>query len=344
METRFKRKKSKCNIVVISLFHGLGASRLALEDVEHLNVLRCYSSEIDEYAIKTADKNFPQDIDHKLGNIISIDWKKIKKEIFDAFGDVKILLIGGSPCQGFSIAGRMEGSLTVCGIDVMSSEQYMSMKQSNFVFKGQSYLIWEFIRALKEVSPAYFLLENVRVTNKWLPMFNVALGREPLNINSALLGPQYRDRYYWHNLGNINLPIDKRGDMVLGDILESNNEDTEKCILSEKAISFMKAKVRDKNRIKKGLRLKTRWEHCNINVPQKKAYTLTASMYKGVPHNVTLVNWIWRTLTVRECARLQSIRDSFVFPCSKSQSLKMIGNSFTVAPITYILSHIKEST
>ena len=123
------------------------------------------------------------------------------------------------------MAGKLKGSSTACGVDVDSLRLYMILKKRGFKFNGQSYLFWEYIRALRTINPDYFMLENVRVTKKWLPMFNEAMGVEPLRINSSLVSAQNRDRYYWHNLGEIAQPDDERKHLVIRDILEDNVSD-----------------------------------------------------------------------------------------------------------------------
>ena len=216
----------KREVVIVSLFDGLSGGRVSFDRVEHIEVLRYYSSEVDPYAIKVADKNYPQDKVYRLGDVTKIDGVKLLAEIRAEFGDVAIILIGGSPCQGFSMAGKLKGSSTACGIDVVSLEQYLDLKAQNFEFDGQSYLLWEFVRIQKEIVPDYFMLENVRVTKKWLPMFNEAMGIKPLRINSLLVSAQNRDRYYWHNLGHIEQPDDDRKLLVIRDILDYSVSDS----------------------------------------------------------------------------------------------------------------------
>jgi len=186
---------------VLSLFDGMSCGRIALERVG-IKVDNYYSSEIDKYAIQVADKNYPQDGDKRLGSVIYLDEEYLKSLDID-------LLIGGSPCQGFSMAGKMKGSSTKCGKDVTTLEQYLVLKDMGFEFDGQSYLFWEYIRVMRAIKPKYFFLENVRITKKWLPMFNEAMGVEPTRINSSLVSAQNRDRYYWHNFGEIPQPEDK---------------------------------------------------------------------------------------------------------------------------------------
>lgn len=206
------------DLVVVSLFDGLSGGRIALSRVPHLNVLRYYSSEVDTYAIKIADKNFPQDTPYRLGDVTKVDGKALKETISKEFPNTSILLIGGSPCQGFSLAGKLKGSCTKEGIDVTNLEQYLELKAQEFEFDGQSYLFWEYIRLAYELEVSYYLLENVKVTSKWLPMFNESMGVEPILINSSLVSAQNRQRYYWTNIPNVTQPAD-RG-IILKDILE----------------------------------------------------------------------------------------------------------------------------
>lgn len=205
-------------VVVVSLFDGLSGGRIALSRSPHIKVLRYYSSEVDKYAIQVADKNYPQDTPYRLGDVTKIDGIALKKQISEEFPNVPILLIGGSPCQGFSLAGKLKGSSTKSGIDVISLPQYLELKEQEFEFDGQSYLFWEYIRLAYELEVSYYLLENVKVTSKWLPMFNEAMGVEPILINSSLVSAQNRQRYYWTNIPNITQPKD-RG-IILKDILE----------------------------------------------------------------------------------------------------------------------------
>jgi len=220
------------NIVVVSLFDGCSCARVALEQTEGIKVLRYYSSEVDKYAIQIANKHYPQDSEYRLGDIRELNIEELTSSIRSEFTDAKILLVGGSPCTNFSLSGNLKGSSTKCGIDVVSLEQYLKFKEEGFEFEGQSYLFWEYIRVKQALMPDFFLLENVKVTKKWLPMFNKATGVEPTLIDSALVSAQRRKRYYWagvrdkdeYKKGTIPQPEDKG--FVLGDILENIPFDT----------------------------------------------------------------------------------------------------------------------
>ena len=174
---------------VLSLFDGMSCGQLALQKIG-ANVTNYYASEIDKYAIQVAKENFPNTI--HLGDvtqIVSIPY------------NVKInLLIGGSPCQGFSRSG----------------------KQLNFE-DPRSKLFFEFVRILKLVKPKYFLLENVIMKKESRDIITEYLGVEPIEINSSLVSAQNRRRLYWTNIPNVTIPKDKG--IVIKDILESGVAD-----------------------------------------------------------------------------------------------------------------------
>jgi len=179
---------------VLSLFDGMSCGRIALDQLG-IPVEKYYASEIDKYAIKVSQANYP-DIE-QVGDICNLDSKDYK--------DVDLML-AGSPCQGFSFAG----------------------KQLAFD-DPRSALFFEFIRLLKAIKPKYFLLENVRMKKEFLQVISqqvsecypeITFGIEPIFINSSLLSAQSRQRYYWTNIPGIQQPEDKG--IVLKDILEDD--------------------------------------------------------------------------------------------------------------------------
>lgn len=193
---------------VLSLFDGMSCGQIALKQLG-IKVDTYYSSEIDKYAMQITQKNFPDTI--QVGDICNLDPKD--------FMDVD-LIQGGSPCQGFSFAG----------------------KQLAFD-DPRSALFFEFIRLLKAIKPKYFLLENVRMKKEFLeviteqvsscytaddvaPEFKDVFGNvkfEPHFINASLVSAQSRQRYYWTNIPGVKQPKD-RG-IVLRDILENDAEE-----------------------------------------------------------------------------------------------------------------------
>lgn len=234
---------------VLSLFDGMSCGRLALERAG-LDVEMYFSSEVDKYAIQVADDNYPVDKWTRLGDVRDID-----ASIFPEID----LLIGGSPCQSFSFAGKREGMATECSIEITTLEQYLQLRAENFEFKGQSYLFWEYMRILKEVKPKYFLLENVVMSKKWEAILTEAIGVEPIMINSALVSAQNRKRLYWTNIPNVTEPSDLG--LVLNNILEDFDE-LNNLGLAQRGRGKNKGFIKDTN-IKSPTLTKNSFEHNN---------------------------------------------------------------------------------
>jgi DNA-cytosine methyltransferase len=217
------------DINVLSLFDGMSCGQQALER-SNIKVNQYFASEIDKYAITVTMANYPNTI--QLGSVIDVDGFKLPK--ID-------LMIGGSPCQSFSFAGKRKGMSTKCETEILTLDHYLELKSDGYEFEGQSYLFWEYMRLLNEVKPTYFLLENVMMGEKWERILSKAIGVKPIEINSSLLSAQNRRRLYWTNIGMqpmglfgdlesiIQQPKDKG--ILLKDILES--EVDEKYFISD---------------------------------------------------------------------------------------------------------------
>lgn len=347
-------------IVVVSLFDGMSGGRLAFDRVKGIKVKRYYSSEIDKYAMLVAEKNYPQDVKHRLGSVIDMDGIKLRKKIRKKFGKkMKVILIGGSPCQGFSVSGKLNGSSTACGIDVTSLEQYLKLKEEGFEFDGQSYLFWEYVRIWKELKPDFFFLENVRVTKKWLPMFNETMGVEPIMINSALVSAQNRVRFYWTNIPNPTQPEDKG--ILLKDVLEEKGfvtRDKSYCIdanyykggnpkqyftKSRRQLVFERpCTLKDFNK-DSTCHHAANADDINGNESIKRVYnetgkapTLTTMQGGHREPKVLCGDHTYRKLTPVECERLQTIPDNYTEGVSNSQRYKMLGNGWTIDVISWI--------
>lgn len=237
-------------MVILSLFDGMSCGRLALEKAGVI-VDGYFASEVDKYAIQVAKNNW-SDIVH-IGDVTNI--KYVGGELYNEAGDVvyrgKIdMIIGGSPCQGFSFAG----------------------KQLNFD-DPRSKLFFEFVRLLKETKPRYFLLENVKMKKEYQDVITEHLGVEPIEINSNLLSAQNRKRIYWTNIPGVTIPDDKG--ILLKDIIHENADNQ----LSEKELDYM-LRSSGKWSPSKNNRFET-----YLNYPEKKAQCLTANLNKGVPYN-----------------------------------------------------------
>ena len=176
---------------VFSCFDGASCGQLALTKLG-VPISNYYASEIDKYAIQVTQANFPNTI--QLGDITKVDVSQLPK--ID-------LMMGGSPCQGFSFAG----------------------KQLNFE-DPRSKLFFDFIKIRDKLKPRYVLLENVRMKKESEDIISDYMGCSPIKINSSLLSAQSRNRLYWfvelvdgnYVPINVNQPQDKG--IVIKDILE----------------------------------------------------------------------------------------------------------------------------
>jgi DNA (cytosine-5)-methyltransferase 3A len=223
------------NMNVLSLFDGMSCGQQALERIG-IKVDNYFPSEIDKYAIQVTMANYPNT--KQLGSVINVNGYDLPK--ID-------LLIGGSPCQSFSFAGKRKGMSTKDEQEILTLEHYLQLKSEGYEFEGQSYLFWEYMRLLNDVKPKYFLLENVMMGEKWEKILSKAIGVNPIMINSSLVSAQNRKRLYWTNIGMqpmglfgdlesiIEQPKDKG--ILLKDILQS--EVDEKYFLSEKRFQYM---------------------------------------------------------------------------------------------------------
>lgn len=277
---------------VLSLFDGMSCGQLALKKAG-IPYNTYFASEIDKYAIKVTQENFPETV--QLGEITQITGEDLPQ--ID-------LLIGGSPCQGFSFAG----------------------KKLNFE-DPRSKLFFEYVRLLKECKPKYFLLENVKMKQEYQDVISEALGVSPVLIDSALLTAQHRERLYWTNIPNIQQPEDKG--IILKDILESVVDD--KYLLSEKRI----------NRVLHGKKFGASNKICDLD---GKTSTLLAAMGMGGGNEPKIPwNGTYRKITPLECERLQTVPDNYTNHVANSHRYKMLGNGWTVDVVAHILKNMEIS-
>lgn len=348
-------------MTVISLFDGMSCGRIALERLG-IKIDAYYASEIDKYAMQVAKKNYPDTI--HIGDVTKVSFKRGR--LRDAHGNKfrisgKVLVIGGSPCQGFSFAG----------------------KQLNFD-DPRSKLFFDFVRIIDEVKPDYFFLENVRMKKEYQDVITDYLKVDPIMINSALLSAQNRVRLYWTNIPNVTQPEDKG--IVLKDILEDEGIGVIKHHGKLK-IREDKAMCLDANYFKgadnHGQRtmihignadLKGHDSIKRVYHPDGKAPTLTTmqgghrepkvlcgafrgryeedgstkqnleirkdeksnSLTTVQKDNVVTDGYTWRKLTPVECERLQTVPDNYTDGVSNTQRYKMLGNGWTVDVIAHL--------
>lgn len=301
---------------VLSLFDGISCGQLALQRAG-IKIDKYYASEIDKYAMQVTQKNFPNTI--KIGDVKNVSSKYISK--ID-------LLIGGSPCQGFSFAG----------------------KQLNFEDE-RSKLFFEYVRLLEETKPKYFLLENVKMKKECQNVISEYLDVEPIEINSSLVSAQNRKRLYWTNIPNITQPIDKN--ILLQDILLDDAilpvvhniyggfGDKSPTIRTAAGGGHIPSVVMSKDwhdwwEKNKQFQLDKKYSSLDSN----KAITMLARQYASWTGNFVTWKEFIRKLTAIECERLQTLPDNFTTGISDTQRYKCIGNGWTVDVIAHILKNI----
>jgi DNA-cytosine methyltransferase len=304
---------------VLSLFDGMSCGQLALQRAG-IQVENYFAAEIDKYAIKVTQANFPGTV--QLGDVTAIDP--------DSLPDID-LLIGGSPCQGFSFAG----------------------KQLNFD-DPRSKLFWEYVRLLKALKPKYFLLENVKMKKESMDVITEALGVEPVFINSNLVSAQNRQRYYWTNIPVDKLPDDKG--IVLADILEDGHVDRDKshCIDANyfkggNLKSYFEKHRRQLVFSKDGMchvgdaGISDKYAYVNrVYHPSGKGPSLVASDGGHLQPKVSKGTTEYRKLTPLECERLQTVPEGYTNHVSNTQRYKMLGNGWTVDVVSHIMKGLTQ--
>lgn len=296
-----------------------------------------YASEIDKYAVKVAMENYPNTI--QLGDVTK--WKDWDLPKID-------LLIGGSPCQGFSFAG---------GKPSFSDPR--------------SKLFFTFSDILKYYKPKFFIYENVRTKNEYIDIISKELGYSPVWIDSSCVSAQRRLRLYYTNIGKQEIktlyghdyidilpyPEDKK--IKLNDILLPVVD--EKYYFSEKLKKYLLSKDRIKKQFvslngDKSLPLMSYYANSkngtmiciNANglIDDEKASQITARYYKGAENygsNPFIMDKTFkiRKLTPIECERLQTVPDNYTNHVSDTQRYKMLGNGWTVDVIVHILKFME---
>ena len=300
---------------ILSLFDGMSCGQIALNRV-NIPYNNYFASEIDKNAIKVTQHHYPNTI--QLGDVTKIDASTLPK--ID-------LLIGGSPCQGFSSSG----------------------KQLNFD-DPRSKLFFEFVRLINECKPKYFLLENVVMKKEYEDIITEYMSVEPIKINSSLVSAQNRVRLYWTNIPGVNLPED-RG-ITLDKILEIDSNDNPGAFRGRQ---LNKATILGRRLNELGVR-----QDYNTKIPYTQCLEVRASNM-GKSNCLTTVDkdnvltplpigrypnafkdkLSFRYYSLLEYERLQTIPEGYTNVVSTSKAKKMIGNGWTVDVIAHIFSFIK---
>ena len=340
--------KEKIN--VLSLFDGISCGQIALERAG-IEVENYFASEIEPNPIKVTQTNYPNT--KQLGSVLNVKGSDLPK--ID-------LLIGGSPCQGFSFAG----------------------KQLNFD-DPRSKLFFEFVRLKNELNPKYFLLENVKMKKEYQDIISSYLCVEPIMINSNLVSAQNRVRYYWTNIPINELPDDKG--LLLEDITEGGLQclglaqrgrydengkiiqkyelnGTEKSnamtTVEKDTLLFIPVDKHSSNSglvclggvmkpthklwLDNGKLLQRNFSQGNrVYSSNGKSATLNAnSGGTGGKTGLYEIEGVIRKLTRLECERLQTVPAGYTNSISNTQAIKALGNGWTVDVISFIFSFLRE--
>lgn len=294
---------------ILSLFDGISCGQVALKKCG-IEITNYFASEIDKHAIKVTQHNHPNT--KQIGDVTKVKANDLPK--ID-------LLMGGSPCQGFSFSG----------------------KQLNFE-DPRSKLFFEFVRLVKECKPKYWLLENVVMKQEYQDVISKYLGVEPVKLNSALTSAQNRVRLYWANF-EITEPADKgiklediledtemigpsaiRGrrlnkDIILGRRLDERGkrQDYDKTVPITQCLE-VRATNRDKS-------------NCLTTVAKD---TVLTTMEVGRHPDVFGRNLPYRNYTAVERCRLMNLPDNYCEIISLNQTVKATGNGWDVGMIEHI--------
>lgn len=291
---------------ILSLFDGISCGMVALERAG-ISVDEYVAYEIEPNAIKISKKNYPQ-IKH-FGDVTIADFTQYKD--FD-------LVIGGSPCQDLSNYKYDRGD--VKGLD-----------------GSKSGLFYHYVRAIKEIKPKYFLLENVAsMEKKWKDVISEELGVQPVMINSALVCAAERKRLYWTNIPNLCEPKDKG--ISLKDIVINAEDVPLKYWYSKYPITVHDGDVK----VKATINLNGHRQSKEVYGLNHKCNTLLCDGNGG-----NLVKKIYqdgrcRKLMPIEYERLQTLPDNYTDGVADSHRYTAIGNGWTVDVIAHIFSYMKE--
>ena len=322
---------------VVSCFDGMSCLQIALEKVG-IKVNKYFASEVDKYAMKVTQSNYSNTL--QIGNVEFVTKEMINHKID--------LLAGGSPCQGFSFAG----------------------KQLNFQ-DDRSRLFFEFVRLKNELNPKYFLLENVKMKKEYQDIISSYMGCEPIIINSSLVSAQNRVRLYWTNIPNITQPDDK------GIVIKDITVDGSDRIGAMRGRYLVNGKRQDYKMKTAGMttqRMELRKDHKSNTITTVSKDNYLVKLFNTNPSGKGMAGWVYHTdyksttvttnkgegnkishdgiwyrkLLPIECGRLQTVPENILkvmLNCgvSNSQLYKMFGNGWTIDVVTHILQNLKYS-
>lgn len=293
-------------INVLSLFDGMSCGQIALERA-NIEVDNYYASEIKKHAIKLTKEHYPNTI--HIGDVTKVSYKD--GVLYTENGEFNVgkidLLIGGSPCQNFSIA-----SVTQLGLQGEKSR-----------------LFYEYLRLLREVEPTYFLLENVKMKKESEQQLNRYLEVKGIHINSNLVSYQNRPRIYWTNIKSVTIPEDRN--VNFQDYKETDPEECRKYMLN-----------RTPSRIKMWSNGNGRkCGHvgiCDNKTFDSKINCLTRKQDRSPNSGLIACDDFARFLTRREIEQAQTLPIGYCDSVSYNQMQDLCGDGWTVDIIAHIFS------
>lgn len=293
-------------INVLSLFDGMSCGQVALERIG-VKVDRYFASEIKKHAIKVTMNNYPNTI--QIGDVTKVSYKDgvLYTEQGNYMVDKIDLLIGGSPCQDFSV-----------------------LKANGKGLEGdKSKLFYEYLRLLKEIKPKYFLLENVKMKKESEKQLNEYLGVEGLHINSSLVSYQNRPRIYWSNIPNITIPKDRNIDFQ--DYIGKFGEDLEQ---------YKVKRTPSRERMWNNGQGRNSFGTCDNKTNATKINCLTRKQDRSPNSGLIQYKDFCRYLTRRELEQGQTVPLGYTDCVSYNQAQDLLGDGWTVDVIAHILSYM----
>ena len=309
---------------VLSLCDGMSCGHIALDRVG-IKVSQYFAAEIKETAIKVTQANYPNTI--QIGDVNQIRYKDgvlyTEKGIFEV-GHIDLVMFG-SPCQTFSIA--------------------MLNNRIGLEDKEKSGLFLECHRILKEVNPTYFLMENVAsMRNEDKEIISYMMGVEPLRINSEIIAPALRDRYYWTNIPNITPP--QRKNISFQDILIEGFTNREKahCLLvSDSRPLTTPVKMFHRYLLGFGnliFKSEEQYEQCQ----KYYAENFKGMKAKDIPTNATTVFDGVRFPNQTELERLQTVPEGYTNCLTRDEAADVLGDGWTIDVIAHIFTFLPQET
>lgn len=301
----------------------MSCGQIALERAG-IKVKSYYASEIKNIAIKVTRDNYPDTI--HIGDVNKISYKDgilyTENKTYEV-GHIDLVMFG-SPCQTFSIAMKAD-------------------KRVGLADKQKSGLFLECYRILKEVNPTYFLMENVAsMKDSDKNYISELMGVEPIMIDSSLVAPCLRKRYYWTNIQNVKPPKEKY--ISYQSILDNGYTNR------KKGVALIVSDCRPAITPVKMFHRYYRKSFTNLIFKSEEHYKTCVDYYnthykgmkaKDIPVGETDVFDGVRYMNQVELERCQTVPEGYTKCLSRNEAADVLGDGWTVDVIVHILKHIK---